>query len=80
MHTYARLRGFGLSVVPFAPYCVRRIGDGADDRISVEHADTSALLDPNRPPGVGALAAVADVAEAESEARWLVDFGRFTAS
>ena len=80
MHTLARLRGFGLTVVPYAPYCIRRIGDGADDRISVEHADTSAVLDPNGPPAVGALAEVADVAQAESDGRWLVDFGRFAVS
>ncbi len=80
MHTLARLRGFGLTVVPYAPYCIRRIGDGADDRISVEHAATSAVLDPNGPPAVGALAEVADVAQAESDGRWLVDFGRFAVS
>lgn len=74
MHTYARLRGFGLSVVPFAPYCIRRIGDGADDRISVEHAGLTRLLDPTGHHSAGSFGSVAELGESDGGAQWLVDF------
>ena len=35
MHTFVRLRGFGLSVVPFAPYAVRRIDGAVEGAIAI---------------------------------------------
>lgn len=78
MHTYVRLRGFGLTVVPFAPYVVRRLGDGSDGRIGIEHDGRLAILDPALSAIADEVSSVADVGTCEYSGDWLMDFGDFT--
>ncbi len=61
MHTYIRLSGFGWSIVPYAPYLVRRLGDGSDGCISIEAVERQALLDPRGDNVAGTLEGLADV-------------------
>lgn len=78
MHTLARLRGHGLVLTPKAPFVLRRIGDGLDDRVAVQHGGAAATLDPAA-PGAPELEAVADVllADGPTPDGWLIEFGRF---
>jgi len=78
VHTLARLRGHGLVLTPKAPFVLRRIGDGLDDRVAVQHGDAAATLDPGA-PGAPELEAVAEVllADGPTPDVWLVEAGRF---
>ncbi|PTL54264.1 hypothetical protein [Paraconexibacter algicola] len=74
MHATARLRGHGLVLTPRAPFVLRRIGDGRDDRVAVQHGDVAATLDP-RAPGSPELEAVAELllADGPTPDGWLVE-------
>lgn len=80
MHTYARLRGHGLVLTPKAPFVLRRIGDGLDDRVAVQHEEVAATLDPTA-PGSPELEAVAELllADGPTPDGWLIEWGRFAA-
>ena len=77
MHTLSRLSGHGLVVVPFAPFVVRRVGDGLDDRIAVEDRDRREVLDP-RTVDVAALEGVAEVGRGCPDRWWCIEFGSFS--
>jgi len=36
VHTFARLRGYGIAIVANAPDVIRRIGDGSDDTVAID--------------------------------------------
>jgi len=75
VHSFARLRGFGLALVPFAPYVIRRIGDGSDDRIAIDHDRQRAVLDPHAAAPSEAAVAVADVSAVPDAHAWCIEFG-----
>lgn len=79
--TDARLRGHGLVLTPKAPFVLRRIGDGLDDRVAVQHGEVAATLDPEA-PGAPELEAVGEVllADGPTPDGWLVQAGRFAVS
>ncbi len=76
MHTYVQLRGFGLTVVPHAPFLLRRIGDGGDDRVAIDHGDRRVVLDPHRPLAEQDFSGMADVAAEPGDDAWTREFAR----
>lgn len=75
MHTYACLTGFGLSVVPFAPFVVRRIGDGSDDRVAIDHGGARQVLDPRASQAGEQVELVAEVSASPNDAAaWEIEF------
>ena len=75
MHSFFRLRGYGLAVVPFAPCVVRRVGAGTDGRIAIEHDEQLLVLDPRVSDDGAETAAVADVQSSGHTGEWVIDFG-----
>ena len=78
MPTYARLRGYGLTVVPFAPFVLRRIGDGRDDRVALDHREMRVIVDPRNYAPSDALAQVAEIGIERGSDAWEIDFSAFT--
>jgi hypothetical protein len=78
VHSFARLRGFGIAIVPNAPYVIRRIGDGSDDRIAIDHDGRRAVIDPRADAHSGEWNAVAEVSAAVGAKLWHIDFSRHT--
>jgi len=78
VHTFARLRGFGLTIIPFAPFVVRRIGDGLDDRVAIEHEGDLHVLNPRDRPIPDEISHVATVETGVAHDPWVIDFGRFS--
>jgi hypothetical protein len=75
VHTYACLTGFGLSVVPFAPFVVRRIGDGSDDRVAIDHGGARQVLDPRASQAGEQVELVAEVSASPNDAAaWEIEF------
>lgn len=81
VHTLARLRGHGLVLTPRSPFVLRRIGDGVDDRVAVQHSGLAATLDPAA-PGAPELEAVGELllADGPTPDAWLVAFGAYAVS
>jgi len=80
MHSFFRLRGYGVAVVPYAPCVVRRIGNGTDGRIALEHGDEPVVvLDPHAAERGDRLDTVADISPSGHVGDWVVDFGSHTA-
>lgn len=75
VHTYIRLRGYGYGIVPYAPYLIRRIGDGLDGSVSIEARGHRAYINPHRLEVAETLADVADVHQGPGPDEWLIDSG-----
>jgi len=76
-HVYARLVGYGLAIVPRAPFTLERLGP-SDLPIRVTHGQTSAVLaTPSHGPSD--LSNVADVAPGPTDDFWSIETSPFEA-
>jgi hypothetical protein len=78
VHSFARLRGHGVAIVPKAPYVIRRIGDGSDDRVAIDHDGRRAVIDAHGKLDASNWHAVAEVTAVNSANLWQIEFGRFS--
>ena len=70
MHVLARLHGFGVVVVPKAPYRIGRVPDAPDTRLRIAHGDRSEAIDVADGPAVTDLA---DVTAGDPAPRWRIE-------
>ena len=78
MHVLARLQGFGVIVLPKAPYRIERIEGEPDTRLRIFHGEQSGVVDVREVVRGEERTELADISEGDPRQSWRIETGVVT--